>query len=459
MRPGLYADSVALMVASREAALLAGVESAALVMGTPLNVGLLADAGFLLPDPAPGPDDLVIAVSASSADALDGALREIDRRLAERGAEPHAGESVPEPRSWRSARRSSPSANVALVSVPGPYAEYEAAEALEAGLHVMCFSNGVPVEAERRLKERALARDLLFMGPDCGTAILDGVGLGFANAVRHGPVGIVGASGTGIQEIACLLDAAGVGVSQAIGVGGRDLQHEVGGLMTLRALDLLAEDAETRVVVVVSKPTDDAVAARVLDRAARLGKPVVPCLLGSGATLAGAATEAARLAGADAAVGAAAPTPLAEPRVVAGLFSGGTLLEEARAVLADPLLTLRLVDLGADDLTAGRPHPMIDNRLRVERIGDAAGDSTVDALLLDVVLGQAAHPDPAGDLAPAIAEAIRGRAGRLTVAVGVTGTAGDPQGLGGQLAELQRAGALVARGTAAAAARLTEAIA
>jgi FdrA protein len=315
---------------------------------------------------------------------------------------------------------------------------HEAAAALEAGLHVFCFSDGVSLEVEAALKRRAVERGLLFMGADCGTAILDGVALGFANAVERGPVGIVGASGTGIQEVSCLLDAAGIGISHAIGVGGRDLSASIGGLMMRRGLELLAADHDTRAIVAISKPPDAAAAAAIEVVAAAAGKPVV---LGFDLTLEEAAERAAEL------VGGALP-PFGETlrrapasgRVV-GLYSGGTLCGEAEAIVGGGDFT----DFGADEFTRGRAHPMIDPSLRLDRLVAAAGDPGVAALLLDVVLGYGAHPDPAGELAPAIADAEQ------HVIVALCGSAGDPQGLDAQRERLEAAGAVVTRSNAHAA--------
>jgi FdrA protein len=272
------------------------------------------------------------------------------------------------------------------------------------------------------------------MGADCGTAIIDGVALGFANAVRRGPVGIVGASGTGIQEVSCLLDSAGVGVSHAIGVGGRDLSAEVGGLMMRRGLELLAGDEDTRAIVAISKPPDPEVAAAIEAVAAGAGKPVV---LGFDLTLEEAAARAAEH------VGGSLERPserLTRPPVrgeVRGLYSGGTLCGEAARIVGHGTFT----DFGADEYTEGRAHPMIDPSLRLEHLA-AAREPVV---LLDVVLGYGAHPDPAGELAPVIEGLDR------HVIVALCGAAGDPQGLDAQRTRLQAAGAVVTRSNAHAA--------
>jgi FdrA protein len=370
--------------------------------------------------------------------------------------------------------------------VPGLHLHYEIAEALQAGLHVFCFSDGLDPATEAARKREAAARGLLLMGPDCGTAILDGVGLGFANAVRRGPVGIVGASGTGIQEVSCLLDAAGVGISHAIGVGGRDLSPEVGGIMTLLALDLLAADDTTERLVIISKPPDRKVARRVGDAAAATGKPAVlafpglvdPPPLPRGVAVVGSLEAAAAWADGGASVvhrplgDLPGGPPAITPGAIRGLFSGGTLCYEAMAVVAGVVgrvasnIPLRpewrladpnrseghtFVDFGDDAMTEGRAHPMIDPGLRNERFRREAADPETGVVLLDVVLGHGAHPDPAGELQGHIERALADRPGRLSVVVSLCGAAGDPQGLDAQAATLRTAGALVTRSSAQAA--------
>ncbi len=433
VRHGAYHDSVTLMLVSRTAGREDGAEAVAVGMATPLNLELLADQGFSVDDA--GPNDLVIAIRARNEEAADAAVAAVDRELAAKGEAPATSGGRPAARSLRSAAGA---ANLAFLSIPGEHVAHEAAAALEAGLHVFCFSDGVSVEVEAALKRRAVERGLLFMGADCGTAILDGVALGFANAVERGAVGIVGASGTGIQEVSCLLDAAGIGVSHAIGVGGRDLSASVGGLMMRRGLELLAADDDTRAIVAISKPPDPAVAAAIEEAAAAAGKPVV---LGFDITLEEAAGRAAALVGGT--LPAFDETLRRAPssgRVV-GLYSGGTLCAEAEAIVGGGEFT----DFGADEFTRGRAHPMIDPSLRLDRLVAVARDPEVAAVLLDVVLGYGAHPDPAGELAPAIEGVDR------HIIVALCGAAGDPQGLDGQRERLEAAGAVVTRSNAHAA--------
>jgi len=499
-RRGTYHDSVTLMQVSRQAEELPGVEAAAVVAATPVNLELLARQGFAV-DGDLGPSDLVVCVRAADEATAGRALEQVGALLAGagRGAGPGPGPGAARPRSLRAAARRDPDLRLAVLSVPGRHLHYEITEALRAGLHVFCFSDGLDPATEAACKRLAAERDLLLMGPDCGTAILDGVGLGFANAVRRGPVGVAGASGTGIQEVTCLLDAAGVGISHAIGVGGRDLSPEVGGVMTLRALDLLAADDATERLVVVSKPPDPRVARRVADAAAATGKPAILAFPGMGgppplppgvafaASLEAAAAWAAR--GGVGPVEAAEPGPVAgpggpvvqrpradapavTPGAIRGLFSGGTLCYEAMAVVAGVVgrvasnIPLRpgwrladphrseghtFVDFGEDAMTEGRAHPMIDPGLRNERFRREAADPATGVVLLDVVLGYGAHPDPAGELAPLIGQALAARPGGLAVVVSLCGAAADPQGLDAQAATLRAAGAQVTRSSAQAA--------
>jgi FdrA protein len=426
VRRGAYYDSVTLMLVSRAAA--GEGEDVAVGMATPLNLELLANQGFAVEDGL-GPNDLVIAIRAADDAAVDAAVEAVDRELSAKGA-PSAPAERPAARSLASAARRDPDLSVAFLSIPGDHVAHEAAAALEAGLHVFCFSDGVSLEVEAALKRRALERGLLFMGADCGTAILDGVALGFANAVERGPVGIVGASGTGTQEVCCLLDAAGVGVSHAIGVGGRDLSAQVGGLMMRRGLELLAADEDTQAIIVVSKPPDASVAATIEEAAAATGKEVV---LGFDLTLEEAVRRVAPLREFTEAL-ERPPVPGGEVR---GLYSGGTLCGEAERIVGRGTFT----DFGADEYTEGRAHPMIDQSLRLEHL--AAAREPV--ILLDVVLGYGAHRDPAGELAPVI------RSKDAHVIVALCGAAGDPQGLDDQRAALEEAGAVVTRSNAHAA--------
>jgi FdrA protein len=476
VRRGVYRDSVRLMELSATLADLPGVESALVAMGTSVNLDMLPEMGFSRPDAA-GPNDLVVALRTADDGAMVAAL---DRLESDLDANAGAGRgtllahgvdggapsgSGHRPRTAGSAVRAF-AADLVLVSTPGRYAFVEAMDALDAGASVMIFSDNVPVEQEIALKRAAADRGLLVMGPDCGTAVIGGVGLGFANVVRPGPVGLVAASGTGAQQVMALLGWAGVGVSHCLGVGGRDLSAEVGGVSTLAALDALDADPATELIVVVSKPAAPAVAEAVAERAGRLSTPLVMADIGPDRPDLTAAVETI-LTRVGAPVPAAWPSWSTEGAVAAdggsvrGLFGGGTLCQEAMAVAAPTLGEIRsnvplrpewtlaggtaghvMVDLGADEYTRGRPHPMIDLGPRLARLAAEAADPRCRVVLLDVVLGHGAHADPTRELAPAIRAARTSRPD-VDFVVTLVGTADDPQGLDAQVAALTGAGAAV----------------
>lgn len=487
--PNSYRDSVELMQIAAAIEGREGIERAGLVMATPANRDVLGAAG-LLTDAVrgAGPNDLVVAVAAVDESTATAALDDASARLSggAGGSEDGGESSVTAASTLAEAVGELEGANLVLIATPGAYATGEARKALKRGLHVFLFSDNVPVADEIELKALARERGLLLMGPDCGTAILDGVPLGFANKVRRGTIGLAAASGTGLQQVTSLIDRFGAGVSQAIGVGGRDLDERVGGVMMIDAIGRLAADPGTSVIVLISKPPAPSVAQRVLAAAGKTGKPVVVNLLGgdpeavtaAGARFAGTFEDAARIAaglalgrpiatsddardsnhgrqtGADVADGFA-PGQIR----IRGLYSGGSLAGEARLVLRSELgseaaKAHEIIDLGDDEYTVGRPHPMIDPRLRNEAIEATAADATVAVILLDVVLGTGANPDPAGVLVPAIAAARASAASagrRIAVVASVCGTEGDPQGFEDQEATLAAAGVILASSNARAA--------
>jgi len=434
IRRGFYADSVALMRIARELG-KGGVE-ASLMIGTPSNKALLKESGLLAKEgESARPDDLIIAVRGKKAEA---ALALAEELLGSGSSDAPGGNyptfdslgSVPE------------GMNLVLISVPGDYAAAEARRALERGLHAMVFSDNVPIAEEVALKDLALKRGLLLMGPDCGTAIIAGTPIAFANAVPRGDIGIVSASGTGLQEVSCLLARSGRGISHGIGVGGRDLSREVGGRMTLAAMDALEADRGTKRIIVISKPPAPSVAKKILRKVERLSKPVTLCLLGSPEKKFRKTLEEA-----------AGFKPKKHFKAKArgsirGLFCGGTLCAEARIVLAEQGArpgANDLVDLGADEFTRGRPHPMIEPSLRTGPLEKALREKGVGVVLLDVVIGYGAHPDPAG----LVADVVR-KTGKVVIA-SVTGTEDDPQVYSKQVKTLQDAGVIVAESNAQAA--------
>jgi FdrA protein len=488
---GLYHDSVTLMRLTRDLESVAGVRRVAAMMATPSNRTLLRDAGLLTADAdGASPNDLIIAVEADEVAAVQAAAQAAEAALSPSRPSVHSAPPNLRPHTLQAGLRLLDGANLALISVPGLYAGLEAMKALRAGLHVMLFSNNVPVVTELELKRLAVAKNLLMMGPDCGTAIINGVPLGFANAVPRGRIGLAAASGTGLQEVACLIAAAGEGISQAIGVGGRDLADEVGGLMTTQALEILHTDPLTEVICLLSKPPGPMTWAHLPAQLARLRKPCIVHFSGVAAAAGGSWYPAATLE--DAALAAVALARGTEPqareftvsseeidhliegatramrpgqRLVRGIYAGGTLAYEALRLLQAGLATVTpeelgggegysVVDLGEDRFTVGRPHPMIDGALRRDWILQAAQDSSTAVILLDVILGYGAHPDPTSELLPAIQHATRqaqatGRG--LAVVASVCGTEHDPQRRSAQVEELRAHGVIVMPSNAQAA--------
>ncbi|MEA2002861.1 MAG: FdrA family protein [Actinomycetota bacterium] len=457
IHPGRYHDSVRLMQASKALQDVAGVTDALVAMATELNLSLLGEMGFDMDAVAgTGPNDLLLALRAESEDAIAVAHAVLDDALTHKVA-PSGGLDAPEPKTVGSAA-SVNTANVVLLSVPGEHAFVEAMEALQNGQHAMIFSDNVPIDQEIILKKYGVDHDLLVMGPDCGTTIINGVGLGFANAVQPGSVSMVGASGTGIQQMCALLDDAGVGVLHALGTGSHDLSEEVGAASTLQALAALDADPATDVIVVISKPPAAPVADKVRRAAAECAKPVVITFMGESTLEEGAGEVLAKLGKSQTSYGSwVAPNGDHRPGLVRGLFSGGTLRDEARFV-GMPLLGEigkregeaghTFVDYGDDEYTQGRAHPMIDQTVRIERLAAAGQDESIGVILMDVVLGYGANADPAAELAPVIAEVV---ASGAAVVVSLCGTRGDPQGRDAQAMALNKAGATVFLSNAAAA--------
>ena len=488
IRKGAYYDSVVLMQLQRALLTLPGVLDAGVVMGTPANKDLLTQSSLLTTDAATAlPDDLLIVVSGVDAASAASALTRVDDLLARRRS--GGMDTDFRPRSLATAATLLPEARWVLVSVPGRFAAGVAREALDLGKHVFLYSDNVALADEIALKQTARARGLLVMGPDCGTAIVGGIGLGFANRVRRAPtgdykaVGLVAASGTGLQAVASRIHALGGAVSQALGTGGRDLKAEVGAITASQALDLLARDPETGVIVLISKPPAPVVATRLLAQALRCGKPVVVDFIGQPAParslgnlhFATSLNEAAELAQALAVAPLTpAPPPERRPGDLRGLFSGGTLAYESVLVLQALLHPLHsnaaitadqhladahkshghtILDLGGDEFTVGRLHPMLDNDLRIRRLKQEAADPATGLILLDVVLGEGAHPDPAADLGPAIASVKQVRPA-LDIWAVIVGTDADPQGLDRQHEQLSAAGARVFAGLSSALAEI-----
>jgi FdrA protein len=481
IRSGAYYDSAFLMQLQKSLAALPGVLDAGVIMGTDSNKELLAHINLVNSDvEAAKPDDLVLVVRAEDEAAAAAALGKVDELLVHKKTA--AGQEY-RPQSLENAAEMMPNAAWVLISVAGRYAAGVARDALRLGRHVFLFSDNVSVEDEISLKQLACEKGLFVMGPDCGTALINGIGLGFANKVRLGPIGMVAAAGTGLQQVSSRIHQFGSGMTFGIGTGGRDLSEKVGATTFLQAIEVLSRDANTKVIVLVSKPPAPKVADEVLKVALNAGKPVVVCFIGRAPTarrmenlyFAGSLDEAASLAVelAKAKAGSEAPVNLHLERFapgqcyLRGLFSGGTLAYEAQYILQSYLPVVyanaplhkenklpnslvsqqhSIVDLGEDEFTVGRLHPMMDNELRIRRLMEEANDPEVAVIMLDVVIGFGSHADPASELAPAIAKAraLAEKAGRyLEVVAVVTGTDEDPQNLNSQISQLKAVGTWV----------------
>lgn len=484
-----YQDSMKLMQISQKLRSLEGVKNAAAIMATEANLTMLKEAGLIkeVPDAA-GANDLIVAVEAVSAEKANEAIESLDSLLMP--TDPAAASEVSY-KNIETAAKALPGANIAVVSVPGEYAKIEVAKAIEKGMHTFLFSDNISIDEEIELKERARDKGLLVMGPGCGTAIINGTGLGFANVLNKGPIGVIAAAGTGMQEVTSLVSNLGSGITHAIGVGGRDLSEDVGGITTLQAIGMLHNDSETEVLLLVSKPPSDSVAAKVFEAVRDTGKPAVICFLGSGLTsddrdiyfaptLDEAAERAVQLSKKSKSkprinsannlkklVRESVKSLSPRQKYLRGLYSGGTLCYEAQQVL-NPILgniysnaplnkDFKLkdsnksernscIDLGEEEFTVGRPHPMIDATLRSERLLNEASKANVGVILFDIVLGHVASSDPAGDLLPAIVEAKKRakKKGRNLVFIShVCGTGNDPQVLEEQEEKLRNEGVLV----------------
>ena len=497
-----YFDSLKLMRVSAQAAGAEGVEKISVVMATALNKEILKETGLATEElDGAKTDDLVVAVSLKGAEFLDSVLEFVNNELEKTAQATSAGQMMP--KTFESAVSMLPGANLALISVPGNYAKREAKKALEHGLHVFLFSDNVTIEEELELKTLAKSKGLMVMGPGCGTSIINNVPLAFANVVRRGPIGIVAAAGTGIQEVSCLIGNAGSGISHAIGTGGRDLSDAIGGITMMQAIRLLEADPGTEVIIVISKPPGEKTAKKLTDFIADCKKPVIVDFIGiesdreiKGAkwimvkTLEDAARAAMALVDKKEIKHTTFTIPknkilsLAEgewqkfnkdQKYVRGLYAGGTVCSEATLILSDlvspvysnmpprPDLKMRntksceghvCLDMGDEEFTVGRAHPMIDPTLRQNRIIQEAQDPTTAVILLDIVLGYGSHPDPGEALIPSIEEAKRicsDRGGHLAVVASILGTFEDLQGYDDQKTKLEREGVIVMPSNAQAA--------
>jgi succinyl-CoA synthetase alpha subunit len=499
IKKGEYFDSVSLMIVSKQVNALPGIADSAIVMGTAQNKDIVRGASLYLPDIFDAGDDtdLLIALSAESEAIVQDTLVKIDEMFKALRNKKDEGGTNFTPKSLEGAIDALPGANISLISVAGRYAAREAMRALKKGLHVMLFSDNVSIEDELRLKKFAHEKGLFVMGPDCGTAVINGVPLAFANVLARGDCGIVAASGTGLQEVMTIISNEGAGISQAIGTGGRDVKEAIGGIMFIDALRALAEDPATRVIVLVSKPPHESVLRKIADEIKTIKKPVVgifiggdPAILESAGAIAGTTLEETAVIAAALSQGAsidACKKRIADRRgeidkqakelaaksrgkYMRGLFSGGTLCDETQLICKDligyinsnaplnPEYRLKdsfksvghtIIDLGEDEFTVGRPHPMIDFSLRNKKILDEAADKDVAIILLDLVLGWGSNMDPLAEFVP-VFKKVKEIAPALHIICSITGTDGDPQNRARVKTELERTGAVMMPSNAAA---------
>lgn len=480
IKENAYQDSVVLMLLTNKLNTIEGVNQVSIMMGTPANKDLFEGSGLRTPElEKASANDMALVVDTDNDSVIDNVLNEVDEFLASQASSDSNEDKDETARTWATAMKLGKDANIALISVPGTYAALEAEKALDEGLHPFIFSDNVTIEDEVRLKQKAHEKGLIMMGPDCGTGIINGVPMAFTNIVRPGRISIVGASGTGIQEVSTIIDKLGAGVTNAIGTGGRDLSEEVGGITMLDSIAALEKDTDTDVIVVISKPPAKAVRDKVLSLLRKITKPVVTIFLGEKPTYheknlyhAYTLEETAKLAVAllngqeITALDETVTTPdiklKPEQTLIKGYYSGGTLANEAGMLIADGLelkegLTHKegyilnsqgheIIDLGDDIYTQGKPHPMIDPEKRIEMIKKAGDNPETAIILLDVVLGYGAHEDMASELAPAIKEAKEKaeQDGRELLVIGtVVGTSSDPQNLTRQQQILEEAGVVV----------------
>lgn len=476
-----YQDSINLMLLTNSIATMEGLNKVQIMMATPANKDIFKDAGLHTSElEAAESNDMAIVVDTDNADMIDTVLEKVEQYLNDQSIS-NKKQGFETVRTWDKAVDALPNANVAMISVPGEYAADEADKALDRGLHVFMFSDNVSVEDELRLKQKAHDKGLLVMGPDCGTGILDGVPLAFANVVNKGRIGLVGASGTGIQEVSTIIDRLGEGVSHAIGTGGRDLKDPIGAITMMDGIRALENHSATEIITIISKPPAEHVRNEVMELLQSLTKPVVAVFLGEkpeqyegnvyqAYTLAETAHIAVDLArgnevkpdynSGDFSVENASLKD--GQKTLKGLYSGGTLASEAAVLISDALglgthikneegYVLKhegqeIVDLGDDKYTQGKPHPMIDPETRSKFIEQAGDDETTAVILLDFVLGYGSHDDMASALLPSIKKAVaKAKEGGRTLHVVATvcGTKNDPQSYDGHVKQLKEAGVIV----------------
>lgn len=481
IKENTYKDSIVLMLLSNKSSAIDGVNKVSIMMGTPANKDIFKSSGLGTDELEKAkPNDIVIVVDTDQEEKVDEVKEEVEIALKGESDSQDASKGQ-EAHNWKRALELANNPNLALISIPGQYAAMEAENALNEGIHVFMFSDNVAKEDEVRLKQKAHEKGLLVMGPDCGTALIHGVPLAFTNIVNEGDIGIVGASGTGIQEVTTIIDRYGKGVTNAIGTGGRDLSTEVGAITMLDSIKALNKDPKVKVITVISKPPAEEVQRKVLNVLRNIDKPVVTLFLGDkptyqeaniyhAYTLEEAAVVSVQLSNGD--KPNFKPTTVENVNVqlkdsqvgIKGYYSGGTLASEAAMLIRDAFKDTiidekkdgyilktknhEIIDLGDDVYTKGKPHPMIDPENRIAMLGKSVNDQETAVIMIDNVIGNGGHEDMASALAPTIKRILdnaRQDGRQLAVLVTIVGTAQDIQGYDKQIDILQTSGAIICK--------------
>ena len=480
VKKGSYHDSVVLMLLTNQISTIEGVNKVSIMMATPANKDIFKQSGLdteeLMESTA---NDMVVVADVNDDSLLDTIMTEVDEFFKKQSTANEGKKGAESVKSWDKALAKMPDADLAVISIPGAYAALEADRALDEGMNVFMFSDNVSIEDEKSLKEKAHKKGLAVMGPDCGTSIIQGVPVAFTNNVTPGSIGIIGASGTGIQELTTIIDRLGEGVKNAIGTGGRDLSKEVGGITMLDMIDAMEGDDSVKVLIVISKPPAKEVREKISARLSVFKKPVITLFLGEkpeyheenfyhtytldeAARLAVSLVRGEEVKEGEVEVDKSEFYPAEAKKTIKAYYSGGTLAGEA-AMLIKEALDMKVppqkaegfmlntdghivVDLGDDVYTQGKPHPMIDPAKRIECMREAMDDASTGVVLLDIMLGYGSHEDMAGALLPAIEELqekAKAEGRKIFFVATVCGTRRDYQGYDEAVNKMKAAGVIV----------------
>ena len=475
IKKNFFRDSVQMMQFSQQLKDEQGVIDAAIVMSTVLNKNTLKNMNLLTEDGISATEnDTLISINCQDENSLSNAIQKAEQLLTSISAK-----AKNEFTSLASALDTFSDANIASLSIPGQFVKEMATELINKQLNLFVFSDHVPLEDEIYLKNLALENNVLFMGPEAGTSILNGTVFGFGNRVRKGSIGIIGASGTGIQESSTMIDLFGEGISHGIGVGGRDLRNDIGGMMTMKAMEIFENDPNTKAVLLVSKPVDNYIRNKIINKINNFSKKnYVLCLIGDNENSVDTAkikfsksiqmsvlkilkllddnvykktkdvvrnqiNDSIKLS-------ESLSKDLNEgQKFIRGFFAGGTLCYESKIILeqmigkiysnlsSDDEYSIKgnvsskentLIDFGEEEFTSARPHPIIDPLLRRNRILEDANDPNVGVIIIDIICGINAAKNTMAFHAETIKKAIeiaREQGRKLSVFTYICGTEND----------------------------------